>query len=82
MEEAIGQITHYFPKVGVAIVALTKALKIGDNIKIKGKKTEFEQAVDSMQFEHQSLTQAEPGREIGLKVNTEANEGDVVYKIV
>lgn len=82
MEEAIGQITHYFPKVGVAIIALTKGLKIGDQIKIKGKKTEFEQPVESLQWEHQPITESEPGREVGLKVIAEANEGDVVYKVL
>lgn len=81
MEEVIGQITHYFPKAGVAILALTKGLKVGDNIKIKGKKTDLNQAVDSLQWEHQPITESEAGREVALKVASEVKEGDVVYKM-
>lgn len=81
MEEAIGQITHFFPKINVAIVALTKELKVGDSIKIKGKKTDFSQTVDSLQKEHQAINEAGAGLEVGMKIVSLVQEGDVVYKI-
>ena len=77
----IGRVTHYFSKISVAIVELTDTLKIGDKIKIKGGNTEFVQDVESMEMEHQKITEAKPGDVIGLKVSQKVREGYKVYKI-
>jgi len=29
MEKPVGRVTHYFPKIGVAVVALSDDLKLG-----------------------------------------------------
>jgi putative protease len=79
-EEKIGEITHYFDKIGVAIVKLSAPLKVGDKIKVKGATTDFEQTVDSMQVDHQEVESAESGRELGIKVTEKAREGDDVLK--
>ncbi len=76
----IGHITHFFPKISVAIVELTAALAVGDRILVKGPATDFEQVVDSMQIEHQNITRAEPGQSIGLETAQHVKEKDVVYK--
>ena len=76
----VGHITHFFSKIGVAIVELTAALAIGDQILVKGPATDFEQVVDSMQIEHQNVQKAEYGQSIGLKVAQPVKEKDVVYK--
>ena len=76
----VGHITHFFSKIGVAIVELTAALAIGDQILVKGPATDFEQVVDSMQIEHQNVQRAESGQSIGLKVAQPVKEKDVVYK--
>ncbi len=76
----IGKITHFYDKIGVAVVALDKKLKVGDKIKI-GKNDELvEQEVKSIQIEHEKLTEAKKGQEIGLKVKGKVREGDLVYK--
>jgi putative protease len=77
----IGKVTHYFSKIGVAIVELTDTLKIGDKIKIKGGNTEFVQDVDSMEIEHKKIEEAKAGDVIGLKVSQKVREGYKVYKI-
>jgi len=77
----IGTITHYFPKVGAAVVKLEADLKVGDKIKIKGHGKEFEQTVESMQINRQPIEQATAGQEIGLKVDQPVKEKDEVYKI-
>jgi phage terminase small subunit len=76
----VGRITHFFPKINVAVIELRAQLKVGDTIAVKGPNTDFEQTVDSMQIEHKSVNVAEAGQSIGLKVNERVRETDTVYK--
>lgn len=78
--QEIGQITHYYSKIGVGIVELKSSLKIGDKIKIKGHMTEIEETVDSMQIDHNEVEEAKSGDVVGLKVSDKVREGDKVYK--
>jgi translation elongation factor EF-1alpha len=76
----IGRVTHFFSKISVAVIELKAVLSVGDTIVVKGPNTDFEQAVDSMQIEHQNVERAEKGQSIGLKVAQRVRETDVVYK--
>jgi len=76
----VGHITHFFSKIGVAVVELTAPLAVGDHILIKGPSTDFEQVADSMQIEHQNIQRAEAGQSIGLKTAQHVKEKDVVYR--
>ena len=76
----VGNITHFFSKISVAIVELTAPLAVGDRILVKGPSTDFEQLVDSMQIEHANIPRAESGQSIGLKTAQSVKERDVVYK--
>lgn len=80
-EKEVGRVTHYFTKIGVAVVDLSGDLSVGDEIHIKGHTSDFTQKVESMQIEHEPVTTAKKGQSIGLKVSEHAREGDVVYKI-
>ena len=83
MEEAIieiGQVTHFFSKINVAVVELTLPLSVGDRILIKGPLTEFDQTVDSMQIDRTEIRKAEGGQSVGLKLVQPAKEKDIVYK--
>ena len=83
LEEAIieiGQITHFFSKINVAVVQLTLPLSVGDKILIKGPLTEFDQIVDSIQIDRTEIKRAEGGQNVGLKLLQLAREKDVVYK--
>jgi len=82
LEEEVGEVTHYFPKISVAVVALKAPLALGDRIAIRGVTTNLEQTVASMQIEHENVTRAKAGQSIGLKVEQRVREGDRVYKIV
>ncbi len=77
----VGKVTHYFGKVGVAIVELSDGLKVGDKIKIEGNKVEFDQAVESMEIDRKSVTEAKKGDTVGLKVDQKTGEGAVVHKL-
>ena len=76
----VGRVTHFFTKIGVAVVELTVPLAVGDRIVIKGPTTDLEQVVESMQIEHEHIERAEAGQSIGLKVEQRVRETDIVYK--
>ena len=78
----IGKVTHYYDKLNVAIVELDGDLAVGDKIKFaRGGEDMFEQAVESIQIEHEQKDSASKGDVVGLKVNSEVKEGAEVYKI-
>jgi len=78
----IGKVTHYYDKIGVAVVELTKGIKVGDNIRFeRGGEKLFEQEVKSMQVEHKEVKNAKKGDDIGLKSDQEVKEGAEVFKI-
>lgn len=78
----VGIVTHYFTKIGVAVVELSEAISAGNQILIKGITTNVEQTVNSMQIEHVTVERAEAGQSIGLKMDDRVREGDTVYKIL
>jgi translation elongation factor EF-1alpha len=77
----VGKVSHYYTKIGVAVVELTGTLKVGDKIRIKGATSDFEQTIDSMQMEEDKIDEAKKGQSIGLKVKEQARQHDVIYKI-
>ena len=79
MEKQIGEIIHYFDKVGVAVLKLSGELKVGDRIRIKGSATDFEQEVSSMQIERKPIEIAKQGDDVGLKTDEPVRKGDKVY---
>jgi len=80
-EERIGTVDHYFAHIGVAGIALTAPLRVGDRIHVRGHTTDFEQAVDSIQIEHESVQEAKRGASVGIKVSERCREGDEVYRV-
>lgn len=81
MADKIGQVIHFYPKIQVAIVKLTTDLKVGDTIKFKYHDQEFDQSVDSIQLEHQNITTASAGTEVGIKVDQPVKEKAEVYQV-
>ena len=80
-KELVGKITHYYGKIGVAIVELSATLKQGDRISIEKDPDSFEQVAESMQIENEPITEAKAGQAIGLKVEQPTKEGAQVFKI-
>jgi putative protease len=79
--EEVGRITHYYSRIGVAAVVLTKPIRIGDRIRIKGSKTDFEQVVDSMEINHKAIEEAMPGDVVGIKVKERVRKKDIIYRL-
>lgn len=76
----IGEVVHYYGDLGVAVVKFGKNVKAGDRVQFKGATTDFEQALDSMQFDHKSVDEAKKGKEVGVKVKNKVRAGDEVYE--
>ena len=79
MTRRIGRITHYYDRIGVAVLDLTDELSLGDRVLIRGKSTEFTQLVVSMEIEHQLVQKAGPGMSVALKVNEPVNKRDAIF---
>ena len=82
MEILVGKVTHYFDRIGVAVLDLTAELKVGDHILILGRNTEIAQPVSSMEIDHQKIKSAGPGMDVALLVADPVHVGDKVYKVV
>lgn len=80
-KKLVGKISHYYEKIGVAVVELTDKLNSGDEILIQGHETNFKQTVGSMQIEHKNIQKAKKRDSIGLKVTDKVREKDSVYKL-
>jgi len=80
-KQLIGQVTHFFSKISVAIIQLEEPLKAGERIAVVGSTTDMEQVVKSMQVEHENIGEAKAGDLVGLKVKDKVREGDAVYKL-
>lgn len=81
MEIRIGEVTHYYNNIGVAVLKLTSELKVGDTIHFRGATTEFTQSVASLEIEHQKVESVGPESEVALKVNQRVRRGDRIFKV-
>jgi len=77
----IGKVTHYFSKIGVAVIELSDTLKVCDTIRIVGGATDFTQTIESMEIEHEKVKEAATGDSVGLKVNQKVIECYKFYKL-
>ncbi len=79
-KKPIGEVTHYYNKIGVAIVKFNKSAAVGETIHFKGIHTDFTQKIDSIQYDHKDADTAKKGQDVGIKVSEKVHEGDKVYE--
>ncbi|MDP6388072.1 MAG: translation elongation factor-like protein [Candidatus Pacebacteria bacterium] len=79
-EKLIGKVTHYYSKIGVAIIELSNSISIGDILHFKSATTDFEEKIFSIQVEHKDVSSAKKGEVIGVKVSEKVRGGEEVYK--
>lgn len=77
--ERIGEVTHFFGKINVAVLQLIKELKVGDRVHFLGSHTDFQQEVTSLQVEHESILVGEAGSEVAIKTKQRVRSGDSVF---
>jgi RNA polymerase primary sigma factor len=76
----VGEVTHYYSRLGVAALSLRAPLSKGDRIHILGRTTDLEAAVDSIEIDHQPIDLARPGDDVAIKVAGKVRYGDKVYR--
>ena len=80
-EKPIGKVVHWYDKLGVAVVKLNKALKVGSQVKVRRGEQEFTDTVTSMQLDHKSVKAGKKGEEVAIKVSQQVKEGAEIYAI-
>ena len=80
MSKRIGVVTHFFNRIGVAVVKLEENIKLGEWVQFLGYSTDFIQRVDSMQINHQIIQAAGPGEEIAIEVIDRVRRGDELLR--
>ena len=78
-EKPVGVVTHWYDKIGVAVVKLSGKLNKGDKIKIKRGEEEFEETVASLQIDHKDVASAKKGDDAAIKLGGRAKEGAEVF---
>ena len=81
METKIGEISHFYNRISVAVLDLTDPLVLGDKIHFLGHTTDFFQNVTSMEIDHKKVISVGPGDEVALKVIEPVRVGDAIFKI-
>jgi translation elongation factor EF-1alpha len=75
----LGKITHYYDKIGVAVVKVgKKGLAVGDVVTISHGDTKFNQTIESLQVEHDQIKKAKSGDIVGMKVDQPVKEGYII----
>ena len=77
----IGEVNHFYNRIGVAVIDLSDSLQVGDQVHFLGRSTDFQQEVTSMQIEHAAITEAGKGQEVAVKVERRVRNHDKVFKI-
>ncbi len=77
-EKQVGTVTHWYDKLGVAVVKLSGKLSKGDRIKVKKGEEEFEDIVASLQIDHKDVASAKKGDDAAVKLSKHAKEGAAV----
>jgi hypothetical protein len=80
-DNPIGKVTHYFDRIGVAVLQLTDTIRVGDMLHFLGHSTDFKQKVDSLQIEHKNVAEGKPGQDVALKVSEKVHPNDKVLKV-
>ena len=80
MDIQIAKVTHYYDKIGVAVVeVLAQSLKVGDVVRVSGHDKEFTQTITSLQMEHEKVAKVPVGETAGVKTDQPVKAGDGLY---
>lgn len=79
--ERVGTVSHYFDEPQVGAIDLEETIEVGDVLRFEGHTTDFQQAITSMEVDHQPVELAGPGDEVAVKVEERVREGDEVYRV-
>ncbi len=83
-DKKVGEVSHYYNHLGVAIIEVKSSFSVGDILKFVRHSTGeelFQQKIDSIQVEHQQVDKAKKGMSIGVKVDKPVHQGNEVFKM-
>lgn len=78
-EKLIGEVTHFYTRICVAVVDLSGDLHVGDTIHVYGRITDYIQKVNSMEVDHKKITAAGAGDEVAILMEGYARAGDSIF---
>ena len=78
-EKELGIVTHWYDRIGVAVVKLNGKLERGAKIRVKKGDEEFEDTVSSLQIDHKDVAAAKKGDDAAMKLSQKAKEGASVF---
>ena len=81
MEVLAGKVINYYKTIGVARIKVNDVLEVGDMVHIKGRTTDFEQVIASLQIKHRNVARASAGDVAGMKVNDFVRKNDCIYRV-
>lgn len=78
----VGEVTHFFGNISVAVIMSSSPIKTGDKIKVYDKEGNVvvEQEVKSMQIDGKDIDGVKAGADFGMKMEGEVKDGYLVYK--
>ena len=80
-KDLVGKVIHYYDKIGVAVIKLQKSLKVEDKVRFEKGDMSFEQVIESMQLEHEPISEGKKGQDIAVKVDKVIKKDVSVYKV-
>ena len=80
--ERIGEVTHYFNKINVAVIELEQPLSLGDRLHFLGAHTDFVQEIGSIQVEHEDVDEVAARGEAAVTVEQRVRRGDSVFRLL
>lgn len=75
----LGTVSHYYARIGVAVVDLVGDIHFGDKISVEGPTTDVHQTVTSLQIDKEGVKTVKGGEQVGLRVEGPVKVGDNVY---
>ena len=79
----LGQVTHYYPKIGVAEITATGAVKVGDEFVIIGETSGvIEGKVESIRLDDGEVDQVKNGDIFAIKVSERVRKNDKFFTMV
>jgi hypothetical protein len=82
METEIGRVTHYYSRIHVAVLMLSRMLRVGDEIRFQGQSVNFIQPVTSLEINHIRVLWAQPGDDVALEVRQPVWVDDRVFRVL
>ncbi len=81
METNVGQVTHYYNHLKVAVLCLSSEIHSSDILHFCGHSADFYQKAWSMEIEHAPIRAACPGTPVAIKVAEPVHKGDQVFLV-